>query len=213
MCGGDRPPGVQSLQTWCIGRPSRRPWPGNDKHRRRWQRSGLRSSVAELVDGPFFVMSHYRGRAGCDHCWPKYPWETGESPGSRLRLSFSRSRVTVKRSCQSGADHDDQERLADDALHGWAGDRGRRENLVLLRPACLAHVLISLLTGALSAAVPPAETVDGCMERDRPRLYNWKSQKGVTMIALNRIMPDSAPVTQPAELVSKADDRAAHWVS
>jgi len=33
------------------------------------------------------------------------------------------------------------------------------------------------------------------------------------MIALNRIMPDSAPVTQPAELVFKADDRAAHWVS
>lgn len=37
-------------------------------------------------------------------------------------------------------------------------------------------------------------------------------RKAVTMIALNRIMPDSAPVTQPAELVFKADDSAAHWV-
>ena len=30
--------------------------------------------------------------------------------------------------------------------------------LFLLRLACLAHVLIFLLTGALSAALPPAET-------------------------------------------------------
>jgi len=33
------------------------------------------------------------------------------------------------------------------------------------------------------------------------------------MIALNRIMLDAAPVNQPAESVSRADDRSAHWFS